>query len=182
MTHEQMTIKLSTYYREPIRQVISIDEEGHEKTVPNMRVQENHAWLIKNVREESLEAFYKKVVASFTPTSTVPYPLVSHLEDIARSGYVPDRIEKDDMSMERAALEFSKVHDIPKDAAPPRDATCQQVYEFVRAHNHDNNHVIKEYGVFGALKAWSLFKAITEGVVIAGNFRDYKHFTDYKKF
>lgn len=182
MTHEQLTLKLAAYYKEPAREVVSVDEVGREKTVPNMRVRENHVWLMENVREESLEAFYKKVVASFTPTSTVPYPLVSHLEDIARSGYVPDRIEKDDMSMERAALEFAKAHDIPADAAPPRDATCQEVYEFVKAHNQDNNFVIKEYGVFGALKAWSLFKAITEGARITGKFRDYKHFTDYKKF
>jgi hypothetical protein len=184
MTHEQCTAKLAAYYKEPMREIVSLDEAGHQKTIPNLRVKENHAWMIRNIHADSLDRFYNNVIANFKPTSTVPYPLVSDLEYISRSGYVPERIGKDDnLTMENMMIEYQKVNEIPKDASPPKGITIGEIYDEVKKHDADNNHIINKYGINGALKAWALFREINNGTQIQREmlFDNWKYYLDERR-
>lgn len=181
MNHEQATVKIAAYYKEPMRSIITIDETGNEKTVPNIRIKENHAWLVSNVAEVNLDIFCNRLLRSFHPTSTCPYPLVSDLEKCAYSEPSPERIGPDNrLTMEGMADAFHEANEIPKEARVPEGATVGEVYQIVQRYNAMNKEVVKMYGVFGALKAWALFKAINEGEEVSREmqFSQWKHFTD----
>lgn len=187
INHALFSTRLALFYKEPLEQVIGKDKYNKNVTMKNPRVQANHQWLLKNMSENYLGEFYLKVIETFTPTSTVPYPLPANLLEIRLNEfkpvvdpYEPERISPDDdISLIGMAEGYERTHDLAG-ACPDKNATVGEIYNEVNNHNDDNNYIVRKYGVFGALKAWGLFKAINTGEKISEDklFSDWYYFTN----
>ncbi len=80
--HDEFTLKLAVFYKEPLTEVITTDDIGHTERIPNYRIQENHLWVLEHISEKQLDSFFRKITTVFKQTSTVPYPTPGDLQQI----------------------------------------------------------------------------------------------------
>jgi len=73
MNAKEFSVKLATYYREPLL----ID------TKPNVRLLAIEQWILKeSFNEQQLSVMFDEIIMGFRPTGINPFPLIPHIIDI----------------------------------------------------------------------------------------------------
>ncbi len=163
MNHDQFSLRLAAYYKEPIQEIV-VDKSGEEMKVANIRIQENHKFILENVHASSLNDFFKRIIQHFKPTSTVPYPLVCDLLVALNSGYIHEPYHNDEKLDWNKTLEcYSQNNNVPNSC--PEDVsnhTVSQVLDILSKLT--NEETVRKFGVESALKMWSLDRYRNEGL------------------